>query len=516
MVRLRPIWILCALASLPASTGAPAERALQELAARVRPSVVEIIGTVEETGDTSYGTGFVVREPGLVLTNAHVVAGVARPMVRTLDGALLASVEVIEAREDVDLALLRVTGWRAEPLPLRPGGIPPVGTRVVAVGHPRGYEFTVSDGIVSARRRLEEGGIELIQTTAPISPGSSGGPLLDLEGRVVGVCSLTLSEGQNINFAVPAAQVGPFVEAALRLEAALRGEDPERLAPAELARLVRARREGGDLVRAAELAARALARHPRHLGILEEAAEVAWSRGRYDEVRDLLGQMRRIAPDYPPALEIEAAWLAQAGELERAVAAAEKALSLGLSGERAADAHAVLGECLGRLGRSEEALEHMERALASDRIASMPDYRVLHAFLLQAAGRDDEADREAVAALDLSGWDPLVSAALRERGLPRLAEVVSHRAVREGGRRLVRGVVRNRGPVPLVKLVVSAEGLDAAGRLVATGSGTVTPERLVPGQAGAFEIELAGDTDAAATVRVRIVDYQEPELPKPW
>jgi len=498
------------------AASALAGTAIEDLATRVRPSVVEVLGTVDGTGDTSYGTGFVVSGPGLVLTNAHVVRNVSKPMVRTIDGALLASVDVLFADERIDLALLRVTGLSAAPLPVAPGDPPPVGTRVVAVGHPRGYEFTVSDGIVSATRKLERDGIELIQTTAPISPGSSGGPLLDLDGRVVGVCSLTLSEGQNINFAVPAARIAPFVEQALAVEAALEGGDPARLGPAALASAIRRQRERGDLARAAELAERAVARFPRELRLLEEAAEVAWARARYEEVEEFVDRMMAIAPHDPAALQIEGSLLAQRGEVERAARAAREALERGLTGEKAAQARALLGECLGRMGRAEEALEQLELALADDRISSLPDYRALHAFLLQAVGRAAEADREAVAALELSGWDPLVVAALRERGLPRLVEVVSQRSLREGGRLLVRGVVRNRGPVPLERITVSAEGLDGTERTVASGAAEVRPARLVPGQSGAFEIELGGDGDSVRAVRVRVVDFAEPADEGAW
>ncbi|UCF69159.1 MAG: trypsin-like peptidase domain-containing protein, partial [Acidobacteriota bacterium] len=234
---------------------------VEPLAGKVRSSVVEILGTVEGTDDTAYGTGFVFREKGLVVTNAHVVHGVREPMVRTVDGALLASVQVLYQHEEIDLAVLRVTGLGADPLPLAAGPPPAVGTPVVAIGHPRGYEFTVSTGIVSAHRSLDAGGPELIQITAPISPGSSGGPLLDGEGRVVGVCSLTLTEGQNINFAVPAAEIGPVIDQALSIEASLGGAGTSSLPPETLARLAREQRESGELVRAAEMVRRALERH---------------------------------------------------------------------------------------------------------------------------------------------------------------------------------------------------------------------------------------------------------------
>ncbi len=517
--RRRPLVLFVAAALLVAIDPAPArggtprtdeEAAIEAIAARVRPSVVEVIGTVAGSGDTSYGTGFVYGEKGLVVTNAHVIRGVRNLVVRTFDGVALASVDVLDQRDDVDLAVLRVRGLEAEPL--APGSVrlPPVGLRVIAIGHPRGYEYTVSDGIVSAIRTLEEGGQELIQVTAPISPGSSGGPLLDLSGKVLGVCSLTLTEGQNINFAVPLRDLVPVLAEAREIERSLDDPDPSRLGPGALAGIVRRYREAGDLERAGELVRRALAAHPGSLRLLAEAAEIAWARQSWPEVRALVDRMKAIDPGWPPALQVEASWLAQQGRCDEAIGVAERALAPGtLRPAQAAEAHAVLAECHGRQGHVDEALRHADLALESPDIDRIPDYHVLRAFLLQAAGREAEADREAVTALERAEWDPLVVAALRERGLPRVIRIVSWKTVREGTRTVVRGVLRNVGPTPLEEVVVTAEGYGGDGTTVATGTATATPERLNPGQAGAFRIVLDGLPGEARRYAVRVIDYHD-------
>lgn len=482
---------------------------LEALAAKVRPSVVEITGSIEGSDDTSYGTGFVVKEPGLVVTNAHVLRGVRLPMVRTFEGAVLASTELILVDERVDLALLRVRGLTAPPLPLAEGTPPAVGARVVAVGHPRGYDFTVSEGIVSAWRRLKESGPEMIQTTTPISPGSSGGPLLDLEGKVVGVASLTLTEGQNINFAVPVQEIGPVLAKGREVELALSKNSPERMPPEGLALLLKKERENGDLVHAADLANRAVSAHPRSLPVLLEAAEVAWSRGNYQQVEKLLSQIDQVQPGFGPARQVRAALLAQRGRCAEAVPEAEAALRANLDFEQAAEAHAVLGECLGRLSKPEEALEHLDLALTNSKIADVADYHVLRAFLLKAKGLDEEADGEAVIALEKADWDPLVLGALRERGLPRLVVVESQRLAKETGVFVMRGVVRNRGPIALGEVTITAEAKDAQGVVIVTGTAKVTPAKLVPGQTGSFKIVLDGMPAEPLPVQVRIVDFKE-------
>ncbi len=511
--RLLIVCVLGLVAALPVSGTAPgrppAADSIEALAARARESVVEVIGTLETSGDTSYGAGFAVSAPDLIVTNAHVLRGVKSAMVRTREGALLASVEVLHQDETVDLAALRVKGLRLPPLVLSPDSAPPVGARVFAIGHPRGYEYTFSDGIVSAVRSLTQGGPELIQATVPISPGSSGGPMLDLGGRVVGVCSLTLTEGQNINFAVPAREVARFLDEALEIERDLSRADSSSSGAETLARLVRKHRESGDLVRASQLVARALAAHPRSAPLLLEAAEVAWAKGSYKEVDALVAELTQVVPGCAPARQIKAALLAQDGRCDEAIGEARAALAGGLSEEQAGEAHAVLGECLGRLGRPAEALAQLDLALAAPRVAAVPDYHALRAFLLQSLGRGDEADREAVTALELSGWDPVAVAALRERDLPRLVEIESSRTEREGGAVIVRGVVRNRGPIPLGEINIAAEVRDPSGAVVATGAAKVIPARLAPWQTGAFRIALEGAPEAGGPATVRVVDFRE-------
>ena len=149
------------------------------------------------------GSGFVVA-PGLVVTNAHVVVGASDVLVRPIGDAVPARVTVIEQFDEVvDLAVLRVDDLALPPLTIASDAVASVGDTVFAVGSPLGLEGTFSQGIVSGYRTVS--GASLIQITAPISPGSSGGPVLDTEGRVVGVAVGTYSSGQNLNFAVPVA-----------------------------------------------------------------------------------------------------------------------------------------------------------------------------------------------------------------------------------------------------------------------------------------------------------------------
>jgi hypothetical protein len=180
--------------------GAPV-RALSpaDIAARAFPAVVTI-----RTGDT-LGTGFVVRGDGWIATNLHVIVGASRVKVTLRDARELDVVEVLSASPEHDLALVRVQARGLPTLSLGDSDAMRPGDAVVAIGNPLGLEDTVSNGLVSARRRIDDraDGFEVLQVSAPIAPGSSGGPLFNERGEVIGIATAVLQGGQNINFGVP-------------------------------------------------------------------------------------------------------------------------------------------------------------------------------------------------------------------------------------------------------------------------------------------------------------------------
>ena len=147
------------------------------------------------------GSGFFIRRNHLV-TNYHVLEGAERADIKTINGNRY-DVQVILA-EDKESDLILLQADIIDPfIPLEViQDFPEVGERVVVVGSPFGFEQTVSDGIVSALR-LAPGFDTVIQITAPFSPGSSGGPVINLKGKVIGVASRQIQEAQNLNFAVP-------------------------------------------------------------------------------------------------------------------------------------------------------------------------------------------------------------------------------------------------------------------------------------------------------------------------
>ena len=174
-------------------------------AKKLMESSVTIYVYDEQGKQISLGSGVFVRK-GTVATNVHVIeGGKSFKIVRNSDEKE-AEAEMLRFDKAHDLALLRVDeNMRGKPLEIRTT-YPEQGSDILVVGSPAGLKGTVSNGIVSAVRKSDPYNFDLIQITAPISPGSSGGPVVNKKGEIIGisVASLAVKNAQNLNFAVPA------------------------------------------------------------------------------------------------------------------------------------------------------------------------------------------------------------------------------------------------------------------------------------------------------------------------
>ena len=152
----------------------------------------------------SSGSGFIIRQDGYLVTNAHVVADVERIQVKLADGRKFEG-RMVGVDERVDLALVKIEATGLPAAALGDSNKLRVGEFVMALGHPFGLEQTVSFGIVSrkgAPLTVAAPGFEFIQTDAAVNPGNSGGPLINMAGEVVGVNSMAARNG-TIGFAIP-------------------------------------------------------------------------------------------------------------------------------------------------------------------------------------------------------------------------------------------------------------------------------------------------------------------------
>jgi hypothetical protein len=175
---------------------------------RVSPSAVSILVGKGDGQVAGVASGVIIRSDGVILTANHVVKGMREVQVRLKSGEIYDQVELIASDERRDVAALRVA---ATGLPVLPIGNPAnaaSGATVFVVSNAVGLPWTASSGILSATRMADDvpgagSGYRILQFTAPLSPGSSGGVLVDAEARILGIVVGSLSVGQNVNFAVP-------------------------------------------------------------------------------------------------------------------------------------------------------------------------------------------------------------------------------------------------------------------------------------------------------------------------
>ncbi|MEX2315858.1 MAG: transglutaminase family protein [Pirellulales bacterium] len=183
---------------------------IEELTARVQKSIVVITSSGRDGRREGVGTGFVVSADGLVATSFHVIGEGRAVRVQLADGRR-ADVTAIHASDRaLDLAVLRIDAQNLSPLEL--GGSDEVkqGQSVIALGNPQGLKNSVVSGLVSALREMD--GRPMIQLAIPIEPGNSGGPLVDMQGRVQGVMTMKSLLTPNLGFALAVKLLKPLLE----------------------------------------------------------------------------------------------------------------------------------------------------------------------------------------------------------------------------------------------------------------------------------------------------------------
>ena len=193
---------LLVLPSLPVRADDPKPQAkVVELAKTARNAIVVITVTGRDGKQHGLGSGFIVAADGLIATNLHVI-GEARPItVQLANGKRYPVTSVHASDRSLDLALVRIDAKELPTLPLGDSDKLANGQAVVALGHPLGLKYSIVSGIVSGRPKIE--GREMIQLAMPIEQGNSGGPLIDLQGRVQGIVTLKSQVTANLGFAMP-------------------------------------------------------------------------------------------------------------------------------------------------------------------------------------------------------------------------------------------------------------------------------------------------------------------------
>jgi len=335
---------------------------LPELVRRIKPSAVAI-ETFDAKGATlSRGSGFFISN-NRIITNRHVIEKSSRVEVHLMNGKKFTARGVLAIDGEGDLALLQVDvpAEFALPLPLVQGA-PQEGESIVVVGNPFGLEGSVSNGIVSAVREIPGYG-KIIQITAPISPGSSGSPVVNMRGQVVGVATLQAAEGQSLNFAVPSERISQLKIVEIKTFASLNSETQKN--KRAMAQSLYSQGLGilsrDDFARAVTYFEKATEIDPNYAEAWYQAGFCYGMLGRHADALKASKQAARLRPDWAETFVNIGASSFALGQYKDAAEAYRQATKIDAGN---ADTQYALGLSFNKLNRTDEEILAYKRALA--------------------------------------------------------------------------------------------------------------------------------------------------------
>lgn len=166
-----------------------------------RSDAVVLIAVESPDGDR-LGSGFAISRDGKIVTNYHVLKGASKVLVKLKNGRAYLPRRIVNIDPAKDIAVIQIDKGTPAYFPMGDSNKVIAGERVLTIGNPQGLESTVADGLISSIR-MNDSGMKIFQISVPLSNGSSGGPLIDLNGQVIGITTAAMNDGQNLNFAVP-------------------------------------------------------------------------------------------------------------------------------------------------------------------------------------------------------------------------------------------------------------------------------------------------------------------------
>ncbi len=314
---------LCLAASLfPEVLRADADRIYRDNS----PAVVVVVAIGREGKATSLGSGFIVREDGAVVTNYHVINMASDIKVKM--GYKVLDVEgILHVDPENDLAILKLKGHDFPVVRLGDANSLAVGEKVYVIGSPQGLENTISEGILSGIRKVDKEH-KVLQMTAAISPGSSGGPLFNDRGEVVGIATFLIADTQNLNFAMPINLITPGLQ------------KKELVSPAEACQADYtetascwfyqglAYGTSGQYARAADAFKRSLTIDPGKAESYVNLGVSYANMGKYQLAAEMFSEALKITPDHPEALVRLGLAYTELGRSADALAVLERATKL--------------------------------------------------------------------------------------------------------------------------------------------------------------------------------------------
>lgn len=357
---LHPIKAVLLIITLLATAGV-AQDFLPELVKRVKPSAVAIETFDARGNSVSRGSGFFIA-PDRVITNRHVIERSNRVVVHLMDGKKFIAKGVLAVDGEGDLALLQVDVPEGLGIPLPVvQAVPQEGESIVVIGNPFGLEGSVSDGIVSAVREISGYG-RIIQITAPISPGSSGSPVVNMAGQVIGVATLQAAEGQSLNFAVPAERISQLKVNELQSVSALSADSLK----SKRANAERAYSQGvaqlsqDDYARALPLFERAVDLDPNYAEAWYQAGFSYGVLGRHQDALKASKQAAKLRPEWPATYVNIGASSFALGQYKEAADAYKTAIKLDNDNPETLYAY---GLTLGKLNKTDEEILAYKRTI---------------------------------------------------------------------------------------------------------------------------------------------------------
>jgi tetratricopeptide (TPR) repeat protein len=396
---------------------------LTKLVNDIRPAVVTVIVYDINQKVANIGSGFFIDQYGHLITNYHVLDGRYTARVKTADGSTYPIKLIVADSKETDLVKVQVDIPSKKFKWVKTADrLPSIAEQILVVGSPMGLEQTVSEGIVSSIREIPTVG-EFFQMSAPISPGSSGSPVIDLQGNVVGVATFQMVRGQNLNFAVSVKSVRKLkpVEAGISMSLWTFNNSLHQPRLAEkLCRQGYSFSINGEDQKALEFFKEAIEKDPKntmawhglgycHVGLNNPASAIAAYQnaiksnpddetlyfilgnyyvklGHHKEAIHSYLQVIRMKPDFVEAYFKLGVAYSQLGRLDEGKDAFEKAIRLNPD---AAPAHFNVGIAYAQLGRYQDALNANQEVLRID-----PEFAPAHNNIGRLYNRIGNADQE--------------------------------------------------------------------------------------------------------------------------
>jgi len=361
------------------STIANADEKLVDLIKKVKPSVVLIETFDKDNKPIGQGSGFFIDNKGRLITNHHVVESAYSATIKTSAGKEYPVQGIVAKDTEADIVKLVVNLPDANITFLNLSvNVPSEGEDIFVIGNPLGLESTVSTGIVSAVRDIPAFG-KILQITAPISPGSSGSPVINSKGEVIGIATLIVTKGQNLNFAIPSDKIIALKETSettLSESYASLTEDANGAQSFYVKGLIESWQENWSA--ALTYFQKATEKNPDNANAWVMVGYCYGRLGRRQEAIDAYKQAIRIKPDLADAHCGLGIIYGVLGQMQDAIESFKQAIRIEPDN---AEAHWGLGVTYLGLGRYEDAIESFKQA-----IRIKPDYAEAHYELGTAYG----------------------------------------------------------------------------------------------------------------------------------